>query len=87
MRGRTLETPGGGHDFDGSLLWESEDDLSRCGLALVSAFLITAVVFIGIANLGHPYTADSPRHINVRYYEDGKPQWLTDTVTPASVKP
>jgi hypothetical protein len=39
MRGRTLETPGGGHDFDGSLLWESENDLSRCGLALVSEFL------------------------------------------------
>jgi hypothetical protein len=54
--------------------------------ALVSAFLITAIVFIGIANLGQPYTADSPRHINVRYYEDGKPQWLTDTVTPAMAR-
>jgi hypothetical protein len=54
--------------------------------ALVSAFLITAVVFTGIANLGHPYTPDAPLHINVRYYEDAKPQWLADTVTPAMTR-
>ena len=54
--------------------------------ALVSAFLITAIVFIGIANLAQPYTPDAPRHINVRYYEDGKPQWLTDAVTPAMAR-
>jgi hypothetical protein len=50
--------------------------------ALVSAFLITAIVFVAIANLTAPYTADEPRHINVRYYEDGRPLWLADTVTP-----
>jgi hypothetical protein len=36
---RTPETPGGGHDFDGSLLWEGEGGFSRCGLALVTQFL------------------------------------------------
>ncbi len=36
MRARTLETPGGGHDFDGSLLWEAEGGFSSCGLALVT---------------------------------------------------
>src|SRR5437763_189941 len=54
--------------------------------ALVSAFLITAVVFIGIANLVAPYTAEEPRHINVRYYQDGQPQWLADAVTPAMAR-
>ena len=36
IRARTLETPGGGHDFDGSLLWEAEGGFSSCGLALVT---------------------------------------------------
>jgi len=54
--------------------------------ALISAFLITAVVFIGIANLVAPYTAEEPRHINVRYYQDGQPQWLADAVTPAMAR-
>lgn len=36
---RTLETPGGGRDFDGSLLWESDGQLSRCGLGLVTQLL------------------------------------------------
>jgi trehalose/maltose hydrolase-like predicted phosphorylase len=36
MRARTLETPGGGDDIDGSLSWESEGGLSHCGLALVT---------------------------------------------------
>jgi len=54
--------------------------------ALVSASLITAIVFVTIANLVAPYTAGAPRHINVRYYEDGKPQWLADSVTPAMAR-
>ncbi len=55
--------------------------------AMVSAFLITAIVFVVIANLGHPYTPDAPRHINVRYYEDaGKPLWITDAATPAMAR-
>ena len=54
--------------------------------ALVSAFLITAAVFAGIANLTAPYAAEEPRHINVRYYEDGKAQWLADSVTPAMAR-
>src|SRR5213075_2607733 len=32
--------------------------------ALVSALLVTAIVFIGIANLVPTYTADAPRHLN-----------------------
>lgn len=36
MRARTLETPGGGQDFDGSLLWEGEGGISHCGIALVT---------------------------------------------------
>lgn len=39
MRARTLETPGGGSDFDGSLLWESEGGFSFCGAALVTELL------------------------------------------------
>jgi trehalose/maltose hydrolase-like predicted phosphorylase len=39
MRARTLKTPGGGHDFDGSLLWESEGGFAQCGLALVTELL------------------------------------------------
>jgi hypothetical protein len=39
LRARTLETPGGGKDFDGSLLWESEGGLSYCGIALITQFL------------------------------------------------
>jgi len=54
--------------------------------ALVSASLVTALVFIAIANLVAPYTPDQPRHINVRYYEDGKPQWLAEAVTPAMAR-
>lgn len=38
-RARTIGTPGGGHDFDASLLWESEGGFSRCGLALASWLL------------------------------------------------
>jgi trehalose/maltose hydrolase-like predicted phosphorylase len=36
MLTRTLQTPGGGHDFDGSLLWEAEGGFSQCGLALAA---------------------------------------------------
>lgn len=36
MLARTDKTPGGGHDCDGSLLWEAEGGFSRCGLALAS---------------------------------------------------
>jgi hypothetical protein len=36
MLARTEETPGGGHDFDGSLLWETNGGFSRCGLALAT---------------------------------------------------
>jgi trehalose/maltose hydrolase-like predicted phosphorylase len=39
MLARTLETPGGGNDFDGSLLWEADGGFSRCGLALVTELL------------------------------------------------
>jgi trehalose/maltose hydrolase-like predicted phosphorylase len=39
LRARTLETPGGGRDFDGSLLWEGEGRLSQCGLAMVTRLL------------------------------------------------
>jgi trehalose/maltose hydrolase-like predicted phosphorylase len=35
LKARTLKTPGGGHDFDGSILWESEGALSCCGISLV----------------------------------------------------
>jgi trehalose/maltose hydrolase-like predicted phosphorylase len=36
LEARTRRTPGGGHDFDGSLLWQSEGGFSRCGIALVT---------------------------------------------------
>ena len=39
LRARTLETPGGGHDFDGSLLWEGEGGFARCGLAVVTELI------------------------------------------------
>ena len=39
QKARTKETPGGGQDFDGSLEWESDGGLSRCGVALVTQFL------------------------------------------------
>jgi trehalose/maltose hydrolase-like predicted phosphorylase len=39
LKARTLKTPGGSKsDFDGSLLWESEGALSRCGIAMVTEF-------------------------------------------------
>lgn len=39
LRARTQETPGGGHDFDGSLLWESEGAFSCCGAAFITELL------------------------------------------------
>jgi Peptidase family M28 len=54
--------------------------------ALVSAFIATAVVFIAMANLLPVYSAESPRHINVRYLDDGSPKWLADAVTPAMAR-
>jgi hypothetical protein len=54
--------------------------------ALVGALLVTAIVFIGIANLVPVYTADEPRHINVRYFDDGTPRWLADEITPAMAR-
>ena len=48
---------------------------------LVSGFAVTAIVFITIANLIPTWSAESPRHINIRYLDDGQPQWLTDTMT------
>lgn len=36
LKARTRKTPGGGEDFDGSLLWESEGAFAQCGLALIS---------------------------------------------------
>jgi len=39
LREVAVETPGGGNDFDGSLLWESEGGFSSCGLALVTELL------------------------------------------------
>ncbi|MEK6372790.1 MAG: M20/M25/M40 family metallo-hydrolase [Acidobacteriota bacterium] len=50
--------------------------------ALGSAFIVTTIVFVTIANFVPPYTSDSPRHINLRYYQDGPPRWLADSVTP-----
>jgi trehalose/maltose hydrolase-like predicted phosphorylase len=39
LTARTTKTPGEkGRDFDGSLAWESEGGLSRCGIALVTDF-------------------------------------------------
>src|SRR5262249_16867607 len=53
---------------------------------LISAFLITPILFFRIPTLAHPYTPDAPAPINVRYYEDGRPQWIADAVTPAMSK-
>jgi len=39
LRARTMQTPGGGHNFDGSLLWEGEGGFSRCGLALSTSLV------------------------------------------------
>jgi len=39
LKARTMKTPGGGKsDFDGSLLWESEGALCRCGIAMATEF-------------------------------------------------
>lgn len=56
--------------------------------ALVSAFIATAFVFVAIANVLPTYNAESPRHINVRYLDDGlgAPKWLADAVTPAMAR-
>lgn len=39
LKARTLETPGGGNDFDGSMLWQSDGAFATCGLSLVSELL------------------------------------------------
>jgi hypothetical protein len=54
--------------------------------ALVSASLVTALVFIVIANLVPPYTAEAPQHIDIRYFDDGQARWLADAVTPAMAR-
>ena len=50
--------------------------------ALVSAFLAAAVVCVAMANLVPPYSKESPRHISLRYFDDGAPRWLADAVRP-----
>ncbi len=39
LKALTCGTPGGGQDFDSSLLWESEGGLCECGIALVTELL------------------------------------------------
>ena len=51
--------------------------------ALVSSFLVAAVLFVGMANLIPVYTAESPRHVSLRYFDDGVQRWHTDALLPA----
>ena len=51
--------------------------------ALVSSFLVTAVLFVAMANAIPTYTSESPRHLSLRYFDDGTPQWHTEALLPA----
>ena len=51
--------------------------------ALSSAIWVAAIVCIAMALLLPPYTADAPRHISLRYVDDGgAPRWESDALTP-----
>lgn len=51
--------------------------------SLSTSFLAAAVLFVVMANVIPPYTAESPRHITLRYFDDGTPRWHTDALPPA----
>ena len=51
--------------------------------ALVSSFLVAAVLFVAMANAIPPYTSESPRHVSIRYFDDGTARWHTDALLPA----
>jgi hypothetical protein len=51
--------------------------------ALVPAIWVAAFVCVGMALLLPPYTAEAPRHISLRYVDDGgAARWETDALTP-----
>jgi len=51
---------------------------------ILTAFAIASIACIVIANLVPAYTADSPRHINIEYVDDGAaPRWQADELLPA----
>jgi len=51
--------------------------------ALVPAIWVAAAVCVIMALLLPPYTADAPRHISLRYVDDGgAPRWEADALTP-----
>lgn len=51
---------------------------------LLASLAATAIACIAMANIVPAYTADSPRHINVEYVDDGaSPRWQTDRLLPA----
>ncbi len=54
--------------------------------ALVSSFLVAAVLFVAMANAIPPYTSESPRHVSLRYFDDGTPRWHTESLLPAMRK-
>src|ERR1051325_2811881 len=56
--------------------------------ALSSAIWVAAIVCIAMALLLPPYTADAPRHISLRYVDDGgAPRWEADAPTPPPPPP
>ncbi len=51
---------------------------------LLASFTVAAIACIVMANLVPTYTANSPRHINIEYVDDGAaPRWQTDRLLPA----
>ena len=48
--------------------------------SLLPAMIATAVVCVLMQILLPPYTRDWPRHLNVRYVDDGSPQWEVDAL-------
>ena len=51
---------------------------------LPASIAVATLACIGMANLVPTYTANSPRHINIEYVDDGAaPRWQTDRLLPA----
>ena len=58
--------------------------MPRLKRPLLASLAVATIACIGLANLVPTYTANSPRHINIEYADDGAaPRWQTDRLLPA----